>query len=358
MPRRTESPGPLLRLLAPLLCALLVIESSAQGERSYRMYRNPPKPRLVVLPVVAGHLPPATRGSVDQALAREARIQKAFQVTSLPAGIAVDSSGDLSPEALAVLGSKHRIDLLLRARLEKTTAGHALSLAIHDTRAAARGEARARAREECACGPEELISTRLPEAVRRLSGSQRLRGMRCEERMAVIPGAAQAAADAEEDSSRVPGPGAFCMDLYEYPNLPAGEPVVEKDWKTAESLCSQLGKRLCTETEWELACSGWSRHTYPYGNAYDSTRCNTASMTILLSGGNGLCRSPFGVFDLSGNVYEWTASEWSSKYHDKVVKGGNWSAGAENSACRARFGQPAATATKAIGFRCCMSLEP
>lgn len=344
MPRRKTFPG----TVAPLLCALLVSQAAAQGERSYRMYRNPPKPRLVLLPVASDHLAPAARQAVDQALAREARLQKAFQVAALPAGIAVDSLGD---------HARHRIDLLLRARLEKTTAGHALSLSIHDAHAPA-GEARARAREECACGPEELIASRLPEAMRRLSGSQRLRGMRCEERMAVIPGAAQAAADAEEDSTRGPGPGAFCMDLYEYPNLPAGEPVVEKDWKTAESLCLKLGKRLCTETEWELACSGWSRQAYPYGSVYDSTRCNTASVTIQLSGGNGLCRSPFGVHDLSGNVYEWTASEWSSKYQDKVVKGGNWSAGAENSACRARFGQPAATATQAIGFRCCMSLEP
>jgi formylglycine-generating enzyme required for sulfatase activity len=54
-----------------------------------------------------------------------------------------------------------------------------------------------------------------------------------------------------------------------------------------------------------------------------------------------------------GNVYEWTASDWSARFDDNVVKGGNWNAGPENSRCGTRFGQPAAEGSRAIGFRCC-----
>jgi len=133
---------------------------------------------------------------------------------------------------------------------------------------------------------------------------------------------------------------------------------VAKSWHGADSLCAERGKRLCTEAEWELACGGWKGTAYPYGNRYDVARCNTESATIQLSGGEEECRSPFGAYDMSGNVFEWTASDWSARYREKVVKGGNWSAGAGNSTCQARFGQPASTLSQAIGFRCCGSPSP
>jgi eukaryotic-like serine/threonine-protein kinase len=150
----------------------------------------------------------------------------------------------------------------------------------------------------------------------------------------------------------------FCMDLFEYPNLRTGQPVIGRTWKQAVELCEAEGKRLCTESEWELACASGEGREYPYGAAYDGKICNTQSRTIHFSGSNSDCKSAYGPFDLSGNVYEWTASNWSPRFNDKVVKGGNWNAGSENSKCRARFGQPAKEASKAIGFRCCSGFKP
>lgn len=325
---------------------------SAENGRRFRMYRNPPKPRLAVLPV-AGRMEPPVKEQFDRAMAAEALKLKNYRIASLPRDMVPDSLGRLAPGALASLNQDHLIDFLLRSRLEAAPDRKVLHAEIIDTR---NGGVRARFREECRCPAEELISWMVPKSVLRLTGAPNLKGLRCKEGMAVIP--AQAGTGSPEPDTAVTsrGPGAFCMDLFEYPNQDAGEPVVGKAWSEAAALCADAGKRLCTEAEWELACGGWKGSAYPYGEAYDPGGCNTQSMTIELSGGNPGCRSPFGVYDLSGNVYEWTSSTWSPKYPDKVVKGGNWNSGAENSACRARFGQKASASAKAIGFRCCMTL--
>jgi hypothetical protein len=342
------------------LCALLIAAfllpppAASEPERRFRMYRNPPKPKLVVLPV-AGRLEPPVRDLLNESFARESRKLKGYQVVSLPESLSVDSLGQLPRGGLALLHRKHGVDLVLASLLEQGAEGGILSVEIVDARTAG---VRADFRQECRCKPEELAARLVPESLRRLTGSPRLRGMQCLEGMAPIPASEPKADTATGSAEGGWGPGSFCIDLYEYPNRPAGEPVVEKTWEQAEALCAKEGKRLCTEAEWELACAGWQAQEFPYGGAYQEGRCNTGSLTIQLSGGNSECKSPFGVFDLSGNVYEWTASKWSAKYRRaKVVKGGNWNAGAENSSCKARFGQPPATVSKAIGFRCCHTLD-
>lgn len=106
----------------------------------------------------------------------------------------------------------------------------------------------------------------------------------------------------------------FRMDVFEFPNVRTGQPAIDKTWKEAEGLCEAEGKRLCSESEWESACTSGEGRDYPYGTAYDGNKCNTQSRTR--------------------------------------------SSGYENSKCRARFGQPAEDASKAIGFRCCADFKP
>jgi hypothetical protein len=65
-----------------------------------------------------------------------------------------------------------------------------------------------------------------------------------------------------------------CMDKYEYPNRVGANPVVMKTWYEARATCSGEGKRLCTESEWTLACEGEERLPYPYGYARSSEACN------------------------------------------------------------------------------------
>jgi len=72
-----------------------------------------------------------------------------------------------------------------------------------------------------------------------------------------------------------------------------------------------LGKELYTEMQWEKACRGKQGWLYPWGNEYEAKHCN------LYDESNGLLcevnryeggKSPYGCFDLIGNVMEWTGT--------------------------------------------------
>jgi formylglycine-generating enzyme required for sulfatase activity len=176
----------------------------------------------------------------------------------------------------------------------------------------------------------------------------------------------------------------FCIDRFEYPNLEGVRPVVMVSWQDAKAACEAEGKRLCTSSEWTLACEGAERLPYPYGYARDSSACNIdrphpdvdeealsspraiASEVARLdqrvpSGAMPRCKSPYGVQDMTGNVDEWVVNEkhfgplpadGSERPFISALKGGYW--GPVRNRCRAtttfhnewfRYYQ--------IGFRCC-----
>jgi hypothetical protein len=194
----------------------------------------------------------------------------------------------------------------------------------------------------------------------------------------------------------------FCMDLYEAPNAYGALPLVMYSFNESDAWCKARGKRLCYDDEWTLACAtkaGWS---YPYGSTHVAGTCNddklwkTYNQTLLngwpstasgtgittltalfaaataagssgaaaanhvqsiyqgeASGSNTGCTNSLGVFDLCGNVEEWTRRRdggSGSIYHGNL-KGRYW---AESRTCQSgvtvhadpfRFYE--------IGFRCC-----
>src|SRR5512145_2600499 len=67
----------------------------------------------------------------------------------------------------------------------------------------------------------------------------------------------------------VPNHMRFCIDAFEYPNRAGQKPVVAVNFQRAEEHCREEGKRLCTSTEWELACEGPNRYPYPNGYVRD-----------------------------------------------------------------------------------------
>jgi len=103
-------------------------------------------------------------------------------------------------------------------------------------------------------------------------------------------------------------------------------PVVQVIWKDAQAFCEWLNReygssvprglvfRLPTEAEWEKAARGTDGRIYPWGNEFDSSKCNSRESRIGRTTPVGLFSpqgdSPFGCADISGNVWEWTASLW------------------------------------------------
>lgn len=96
-----------------------------------------------------------------------------------------------------------------------------------------------------------------------------------------------------------------CVDKYEYPNELNAVPRGNISFQEAQRICQSKGKRLCTVDEWQWACSGLEGMPYPYGYNYNENTCNTSTKGISMSGTRPNCASKFGVYDMTGNVFEW-----------------------------------------------------
>lgn len=153
------------------------------------------------------------------------------------------------------------------------------------------------------------------------------------------------------------GSGRFCIDPYEWPNKKGEEPGTEVSYEQAERLCKKQGKRLCTPAEWQAACGGIGdrRKIYPYGNSFAADNCNTfgnnwTRNSIAESGRFNYCKSGAGVFDMSGNVAEWTYSD-DEEYAQ--VYGGFWQSNDIDSRCESRVQLEKKRSHFYVGFRCC-----
>ena len=150
--------------------------------------------------------------------------------------------------------------------------------------------------------------------------------------------------------------GGFHIDIYPYPNEEGAIPLTNVTQAEAATLCQEQDKRLCTELEWERACKGPDNHPYEYGTRYDAKRCITGTVTKLLPSGIHVgCVSGFGVRDLHGLVWEWTASPWGRGQDDQLVtvRGGNATAGDLVGRCANGMGRRPDRSSSVVGFRCC-----
>ena len=135
-------------------------------------------------------------------------------------------------------------------------------------------------------------------------------------------------------------------------------PVVNVTFEGAEAYAVWAGKRLPTEIEWEKAARGTAGRIYPWGNAFEVSRCNsdearhqkTTEVYLFPAG-----KSPYGCFDMAGNVWEWTASPAETN-GTRILRGGSWNYNRHYCRCASRKVELAFNHGEDIGFRCAMSL--
>ena len=142
-----------------------------------------------------------------------------------------------------------------------------------------------------------------------------------------------------------------------YPPELARHPVVFVSWEDAAAYTSWAGARLPAEAEWEKAARGIDGRIYPWGNEFMAENCNTsesgADGTRLVDAHPGGA-SVYGVMDMAGNVWEWTATNYENDEQWRVLKGGAWDyKGIKDTRCAFRVYFRPDFRNGAVGFRCC-----
>jgi hypothetical protein len=143
-------------------------------------------------------------------------------------------------------------------------------------------------------------------------------------------------------------------------------------FSVATAACAISGKRLCTSDEYLAACEGAAGNRYPYGDVFEATTCNAEPLdgvpggadddVLLATGSLAMCTSDDAVFDLSGNLKEWTddiTGQTPGGTNIAVLRGGAFDTPSHGATCDFRTSRAAVdTILPTIGFRCCSDSAP
>jgi len=187
--------------------------------------------------------------------------------------------------------------------------------------------------------------------------------------------------DCDDWEDQITWDGSKFYALSAYQN----HPVTMVNWYGAQAYCELTGRRLPTEAEWEKAARGKNSLIYPWGDNFDCKNGNFDDETIIdnytVPGGEGCDGydqaapvgsfpegvSPYGVLDLSGNVWEWVSDWYESNYYsglisnnpigplygtERVLRGGAWFDSDLSARSCSRHARPPNYFKNYIGFRC------
>jgi len=108
--------------------------------------------------------------------------------------------------------------------------------------------------------------------------------------------------------------GSFTRTNYRDNPEFANHPAIGVTWNQAVAYCTFREKRLPTEAEWEYAASGTENLTWPWGNSFDPALSAASARDTQAVDSFPDGRSPFGVFNMAGNVVEWVQDNYSTTF--------------------------------------------
>jgi formylglycine-generating enzyme required for sulfatase activity len=168
--------------------------------------------------------------------------------------------------------------------------------------------------------------------------------------------------------------GRVALPYYAAETCPtAAHPVCGATWLDAEAYCAWAGKRLPTYAEWEFAARGAERRRFPWGDEFPDgmranvcdARCDRPWRLASLDDGQARTapvgsypagRTPEGIWDLGGNVREWTATLDEQGFY--LMPGGSWFNAADDVWASDRRAAPPLNHLWAYGFRCAKDAAP
>jgi formylglycine-generating enzyme required for sulfatase activity len=138
-------------------------------------------------------------------------------------------------------------------------------------------------------------------------------------------------------------------------------PVVLVTWQDAHDYCAWRGavvgqpRRLPTHHEYEKAARGAGGVVYPWGNSFDASKLNSqveGPVDTTPVGSYPQGKSPYGMLDAAGNVFQWTSTPWPHRKNTMTVKGSAWDDYGGLGRGAAQHGRRRWVHHAIVGFRC------